>query len=441
MNADNCFVIVGAGVAGLTLAYLLAGEGRRVIVLERDVVAGGLAKSYRYGDYLFDVGPHRFYTEEAEVTAFIDEILGDDKLVIPRSSAVFMSGRFIEWPLTLSALFSIHPRLLLKSLRDMLGRKAGSAVTFEEYIIGRYGRTLYEIFFKPYTEKFLGITCSETAREWAMAGIDRATIDSSVGVDSLFSLAGSMLRRRDPLKFIYPRSGGISVFVDSLVAGIRNRGGEVLLDSEVLGLEMKSGLVTSVRTATRSFPCTQVVWTGPLQALAASLGCAPPSLEYLSLLLFNYRLTSECVVPYQWCYFGEGDIPFNRISFPTMFNRRLAPRGCSGISVEVTCRVGDQLWSDHLSREDAIRKTLLRYGLIPSPEAVAGVVVEKVADAYPVYRTGFQEKVERFIRTLPAANLITAGRTGGFWYNNMDNSISEALQIAARLGPKGRSHA
>lgn len=433
MSVDDRTVIVGGGVAGLTLALCLARAGRRVTVLEQESVIGGLARSYRYDDYLFDVGPHRFFTEESEVTAFIADVLGDDTLLIPRSSAVFMSGRFVEWPLTLAAVFAIKPRLLAKVFFDMVRRKKKGSATFDDYIVGCYGQTLYELFFKPYTEKFLGIPCSDTDREWAIAGIDRATIDKHVGVQDLFALAGSLLRRQAPLQFLYPRSGGIGVFVEKLAADIAAAGGEVRINAGVVGLTLTGDTITAVTTQTGQYPCDQVVWTGSLRGLATCIGVAPPPVEYLSLLLYNYRLTVPCPVPYQWCYFGEAQIPFNRLSFPTSFNPVSAPAGCSGLCVEVTCRTGDALWNDPLAREQVIRRTLLDHGLIPSPDTVSGVAVERVAEAYPVYRSGYREKVNSFIRGLPVSNLILSGRTGGFWYNNMDNSISEALQLAKRL--------
>jgi len=440
MSVDDPVVIVGGGVAGLTLAWCLSKAGRPVTVLERDCAVGGLAKSYRYGDYVFDVGPHRFYTEEPEVTAFIAEILGDDTLLIPRSSAVFMSGRFIEWPLTISALSSITPGLLLNVFLDMFRSKKSGVSTFEEYITGRYGQTLYEIFFKPYTEKFLGISCSDTAREWAIAGIDRATIDSKIGVQSLISLAGSLLRHREPLQFIYPGSAGIGVFVDNLVAGIRASGGDLHLDSGVEGVTVINGEITSVSTKNSEYPCSRIVWTAPLNALAGCLKVARPAVEYLSLVLYNYRLKTPCAVPYQWCYFGEAQIPFNRVSFPTRFNPKLAPTGCSGICVEVTCRTTDPLWSNPMDREPAIRKVLAGYGMILSDDSVEGVAIERVNDAYPVYRTGALDEVRRFTNEIPVSNLTLSGRTGGFWYNNMDNSISEALRLAVDLDQKGMHH-
>lgn len=438
MNADDRIVIVGGGIAGLTLAYVLAKAGKKVVVLERDAVIGGLAKSYQYDGYRFDVGPHRFYTEEPEVTAFIGEILGNDKLLIPRCSALYMAGRFIEWPLTLAAFGSIEPRLLFKVFFDMFRRDGRNVATFEDYIIGRYGQTLYEIFFKPYTEKFLGIPCGETSREWAIAGIDRATIDGRSNEQNLFALARSMLRQRKPLQFIYPGSGGIGIFVDKLAAAIKAAGGEVELNAGAIGLDVLNGAVTAVVTERDIYPCGQIVWTGSLHGLAACLDIAPPAVEYLSLLLYNYRLTAPCQVPYQWCYFGEAQIPFNRVSFPTRFNPALAPTGCSGLCVEVTCRKGNSLWEDPRTREPAIRRALAEYGLIPSLATVSGVAVERVADAYPVYRTGYREQVDRFMQALPLTNLTLSGRTGGFWYNNMDNSIAEALQLATRLDDKER---
>ena len=74
------YVVAGAGVAGLTIGRQLSSGGHRVTVLEKLDVVGGLARSWHYGDFHFDVGPHRFHTENPRVAAFIRETLGLDAI-------------------------------------------------------------------------------------------------------------------------------------------------------------------------------------------------------------------------------------------------------------------------------------------------------------------------------------------------------------------------
>src|SRR5919112_2638019 len=91
--------IVGAGVAGLTIGYQLAQRGYRVTLIERNAVVGGLGRTFHYGNFHFDVRPHRFHTENPRVAAFIREILLEEAIEIPRKSGARMFGKYPEWPL------------------------------------------------------------------------------------------------------------------------------------------------------------------------------------------------------------------------------------------------------------------------------------------------------------------------------------------------------
>ena len=118
------FLVVGAGVAGLTFAHSVLGERRSAVVVERNDHVGGLARSYRYGDFLFDVGPKRFHTEDQEVLDFLFTVLGDDYIVVDRSSAVHLFGRYFPWPLDHRALFRLPFRVMISAGIDLLRRSA-----------------------------------------------------------------------------------------------------------------------------------------------------------------------------------------------------------------------------------------------------------------------------------------------------------------------------
>ena len=180
--------IIGAGVAGLTIAYQLARQGFRVTVIEKNPVVGGLARTFHYGDFHFDVGPHRFHTENRRVADFIRAILKEEAIEIPRKSGARMFGSFHEWPLRPGILLSMPLTLMVRGARDLLFKERLPGESFEADIINKYGRTLYEIFFYPYTQKFLFHSPAELHRDWARAGVNRAVIDKRAASDSLWSL-------------------------------------------------------------------------------------------------------------------------------------------------------------------------------------------------------------------------------------------------------------
>ena len=434
MKSESRTIIVGAGVAGLTLGYRLAARGVPVLVLEKEDDVGGLARSFQTDGFVFDIGPHRFYSEIPEVMAFVHEVLDGDMLTISRRSGVRMFGRYIEWPLALTAILRFPPEVLLRVAYDFVRTRERSEETFETYIIGRYGRTLYEIFFRPYTEKFLGLPSDAVSRDWAAMGIDRAAIDPKMKVDDLLSLAGSLFTRRRPLQFVYPKSGGIGVFCAALTRRIREAGGEVITAAPVEAIRTDGERISGVSAGGREYTCRNLVWTGPIGQGMSLLHGPVPDLSYRSLLIYAYRVAEPPRLDYQWCYFGAADIPFNRVSIPFRFNPALSPPGHTGVCVEVTCRKGDAVWESPEDREPLIRRAMAATGVIGDERNIDGYVVKKVAEAYPVYTLNYAEKVAEALRYAERfSNLKFLGRTAAFWYNNMDHSIEKGLALAREL--------
>src|SRR5579863_4420461 len=150
-------VVVGAGPAGLTAAYELAKHQASVVVLESDSqYVGGISRTVNYRGFRFDIGGHRFFSKSRVVEDLWTEIAGDDMLNRPRSSRIYYDGHFYTYPLKpLEALSKLG---LVESLRCMLSfakariRPTRNPATFEDWVVNQFGRRLFEVFFKTYTE-------------------------------------------------------------------------------------------------------------------------------------------------------------------------------------------------------------------------------------------------------------------------------------------------
>jgi len=433
---DKTVVIAGAGVAGLTLGLLLARQGIRPVLVERDREVGGLARSFTYDDFTFDIGPHRFHTDNPLVDRFVRDALADDLIEIQRKSAVWMAGRYLDWPLDVSAAFKLPFRLLIASALELFKKRECRDDSFESYIISRYGRPLYEVFFRPYTEKFLGLPCAMISKDWAVTGIDRAVIDSSIRVDDMLSLVRAALNPAPPLGFLYPRSGGIGVFARRVAAMIEDAGGRILPGESISGVELEGGKICrAILQGGEVLGCDRLFWTAPITALQRIMGEPAGKLDYLSMLIYNFRVREPARIPYQWCYFGSADVPFNRVSIPSNFNPALSPPGACGVCVEVTCPPGDPRLSNPEQGEPAIRKALADTGLIGRQAAIEGLAIEHIREVYPMYGLDYRLERDRAIQGLSRIpNLHLLGRSGRFWYNNMDNSIEDAMATALRMG-------
>jgi protoporphyrinogen oxidase len=425
--------IVGAGVAGLTIGYQLSRRSYQVTVVERNAVVGGLGRTFHYGDFHFDVGPHRFHTENPRVAAFIREILQEDAIEIPRKSGARMFGKFHEWPLRPSILASMPIALMVKGSKDLVFKEQLPGESFEADIVNKYGRTLYDIFFEPYTRKFLFHSPAELHRDWARAGVNRAVIDKRAASDSLWSLLKNTLMPR-PVEtmFLYPPTG-VGRFSDKLADGIRALGGRIVLGEEVVGIETEGRRISAVLIARERIASDNMVWTGPLTTLNTLLGIKGVDLEYLSTIFYNFEINKPPRYDYQWTYFG-GDEIFSRVTSPEAFLPSTVPPGKSGLCVEVTCRQGDERWRNPERLTDAIVRDLVRTGMIGAEADIQALHIEPVPFTYPIYKLNYLQELTRNLRELGSyANLLLAGRCGRFWYNNMDHSIGQGLTMADKI--------
>src|SRR5436853_2385014 len=164
-------LVLGAGPAGLTAGYLLAKQGYPVIVLEAHEKVGGLAMTEERDGYRFDLGGHRFFTKAIEVDMLWHEVLGDEFLLRPRMSRIYWNNRFLDYPLrgpdVIKKLGPIElTRCMASYLRAALLPKRQEE-SLEDWVTNRFGRRLFELFFKSYTEKVWGAPTTEIRAEWA----------------------------------------------------------------------------------------------------------------------------------------------------------------------------------------------------------------------------------------------------------------------------------
>ena len=430
MKNEN--VVVGAGICGLCLSYLLS-QKESITLIESKNVVGGLSRSFKYGEFTFDIGPHRFHTNDNEVKQLLVNILGDDIEYIIRKSGVYLNGVYHDWPIKPKTLLKLPPKTIINAAKDLIFKKEREVETFEDYIHSKYGKTVYDIFFKQYTKKFTLTQANQIHPIWAKTGIDRAVIDERQSMNSLFDLAkNTFFKSAVKTKFSYCR-GGIGVFSEKLAKRIRDNGSKIITDSPITGIKVKDDKIIHLETLDKNIFPKHVFWTAPITTLTKLLDFQKPDLEFLSTIIYNIEIKGENNSKYQWCYFRDDDISFVRTSTPLLFSKSLAPEGKSSICVEVTCKQGDKTWKNPESKLDNIRESLYNAKLIPQNN-IEAIHIEKIPDTYPLYKLNFQEELNKVKKQISKIENITLnGRCGKFWYNNMDHSIKDAINTYKKI--------
>ncbi|HMI80836.1 MAG TPA: NAD(P)/FAD-dependent oxidoreductase [Solirubrobacterales bacterium] len=436
--------VLGAGPAGLTAAYRLVGRGLPVVVFEADDQVGGLARTVCRDGYRFDLGGHRFFTKSAEVEALWEELLGPELLVRPRLSRIYWRGRFIEYPLRpADVLAKVGPLELVRSLgsyaRAQLRRK-GAEESYEEWVSSRFGRRLFELFFKTYTEKVWGVGTDELRAEWAAQRIAGLSLWSALraalpggGGEGPKSLIG---------EFRYPRLGPGQMW-EEMARRVELGGGELRLGARVEAIEHVDGRVTAVQAGGERVEVSAAISSIPLRTLAGVAEPAPPrevtegaaGLRYRDFLTVALPIEGEPPFPDNWIYVHDPGVRVGRIQNFRAWSPWMTPdprRSCLGL--EYFCFEGDELWG--AADEELVelgRREVAALGLV-DPERVAGGHVVRVPKAYPVYDAAYAGRVERVRDWLGGlSNLQQIGRNGLHRYNNSDHSMLTAMRAVENL--------
>ncbi len=457
MSETDRILIIGAGPAGLAAGYRLAGQGRDVCVLEMDPeYVGGISRTVRFKGFYFDIGGHRFFSKSQEVEQFWTEVLPDDMLVRSRSSRIYYRGRLFSYPLRpLEAFRKLGP---VESAQCALSyiwarlRPAKPPVSFEDWVVRQFGRRLFEIFFKTYTEKVWGMHCAEISAEWAAQRIKGLSVRRVIQNSFTTQPAD-----QDPSKvvktligaFRYPRRGP-GMLWEACARKIRERGGAVLLDRRVTSCSYDAASKAwSVEATSQSGEATtyrgsHVICSAPLSQLVQQLSPRPSgaamrasqALRYRDFLTVALILRDTNSFPDNWIYIHDPRVRVGRIQNFKSWSPEMVPDPeltCYGL--EYFCFEGDGLWSSSDTDLIALATAeLIQIGLASKADIVDAHVVRQ-RKAYPIYDAEYGEHVNTIREELESRypRLWAVGRNGMHKYNNQDHSVMTGMLTAANI--------
>ena len=453
-------VVVGAGPAGLTAAYLLAKLGHPVTVLEADDIVGGISRTSQYKGYRFDIGGHRFFTKIEPVQALWEELLGPEFISVPRMSRIHYSGRYFDYPL--KAMNALQGLGLFNAIRIVLSylhaRLYPNPVeeNFEQWVSNRFGKRLYQIFFKTYTEKVWGIPCTEIRAEWAAQRIQGLSLARAI------LSATALTRRSTKIKslineFRYPRLGPGQMW-EAARDRLQGMGNRVLMGSYVTKIECSvddttgerqvTGVVAKTASGEEFFAADHVISTMPVRSLVRALSPAPPpafaeaaqGLRYRDFMVVALILNGENLFPDNWIYIHTPGVKVGRIQNFNNWSQAMVPEaGRTCLGLEYFCFKGDGLWTS--SDEELIAlatRELGELGLAQPSDVVDGTVI-RMPKAYPIYDSQYRECLDKVREWIdPITNLHTVGRNGMHKYNNQDHSMLTAMMAIWNM--QGASH-
>jgi protoporphyrinogen oxidase len=452
-------LVIGAGPAGLTAAYLLSKEGRSVAVLEKDPrYVGGISRTVDHNGYLVDIGGHRFFSKSREIVALWEEILPDDFLDRPRLSRIYYDGKFYAYPLR--AFEALRNLGVLKSAACVASyayarlRPVPDAKTFHQWVRNHFGEKLFSIFFKTYTEKVWGMSCDEISADWAAQRIKGLDLGAAIRD----AIARTFKRKRkQPAgggqiktlieSFRYPRRGP-GMMWDAAARKIRGNGGTVALGRSVERLAWDAAKriwTVDARLADGSletWTAQNILSSAAIGDLARALKPAPISLLHARALRYRDFLIVALIarngerMPDNWIYIHDPSVKVGRVQNFASWSPEMVPNpDFVSLGMEYFCFEGDGLWA--MADADLIamaKGEIEKIGLIRADDVVDACVVRQ-RKAYPVYDEDYAEHVAQIRRdfetSFPTLHLV--GRNGMHKYNNQDHAMMTAILTARNI--------
>lgn len=431
-------VIIGGGVAGLMAGIKLLQEGKSVNIIEKESRVGGQCRSELFkakdDEYRFDYGGHRFITNNKELLDFVEEILGDDLLVSQRSSVILHQSRVYDYPLNLSNLLKKAPfSLLFGAFKDAI--KMIFKITkpddksFESWIKSRFGKTLYDNFFAPYTHKLWGIKPSLLSADWAGQRI--SLIDLKDVLKRLLLINKNSVRTYAK-EYRYPKYG-FGELPLKMAKRFEELGGTIFLNSDVEVFEYDKDRIKSVVTKDKVFAAEYVISTMPLNEMSLKLGFYS-GLRFRSLRFLCLALDMDDFSPYTWQYVSDFELLPTRIQEPKRRSRYMSPDSKSSIMLEIPCNNGDDIWN--MDKEELlkiVKRDLKKLGFDIEDKIINSFVFE-TKHAYTMMDLEYKDNRDKTITYLKRfENLVMAGRQGTFRYIFLDTAMETGLMAAKMI--------
>ncbi len=497
-------IIIGAGPAGLTAALELQRHSDvHPIVLEATSEIGGISRTIRYNGNRMDIGGHRFFSKSDRVMEWWLDVMpaattdgagsaipisyqnkqrtiqsGEQNLdpesndlvmlIRPRKSRIYFLRKFFDYPIKLTpeTLRGLGlPRTVKVGFSYLRARffPRKPETSLEDFIVNRFGKQLYGLFFESYTEKVWGVHPRHISAEWGAQRIKGLSLTSAVKhfVKQAFSgkkkgsgdLSQKGVETSLIERFLYPKFGPGQLW-EHVASLVQSNGGELHMRTRVTELRVEGNKISEVVAVdaegkTHVFPADYVVSTMPIQHLIRCLQCPIPAevkevsegliyRDFITVgLLVNKLLVTEpdgSPLKDTWIYIQEPDVTVGRLQ---IFNNwspwMVADRSKMWIGLEYFCNDTDPLWK---MQDEDIKKFAVaemeKIGILKASDVLDGHVV-RVPKTYPAYFGTYDrfDVIQKF--TDRFENLFLVGRNGMHKYNNQDHSMLTAMAAAENI--------
>ncbi len=426
--------IIGAGPAGITAAYQLSKSIKNIHVFESSNSVGGLSKSIILWGQTVDIGPHRFFSKDKRINDLWLEIVKNDYEMVNRLTRIYYKKKFYDYPLKpFNALYNLGFFEAIRCFFSYLAARLNPikvVVSFEDWVKNRFGKRLFQFFFKTYSEKLWGISCKDLDADFAAQRIKKLSLFEAIK-NAVFSDKKNHHKTLVD-QFAYPHEGTGMVY-ERMSNEIIKNDGKIFLETKVNRVIIKDNKATAIVLEDGTVhEYDHIISTMPITLLVSRIQDAPlnilentKQLKYRNTIIVYLKVEAIDLFPDNWLYIHSDDLKMGRLTnFRNWVPQINGNENSTICALEYWCYEEEDFWSwDNNKLIDLATKELIFTGLIGDATISDGKVY-RIPKCYPVYDKGYKERlnpIENYLKSIK--NLYPIGRYGSFKYNNQDHSI------------------
>ncbi len=453
-------VILGGGVAGLSCAYRLSLAGKKVVVLEKENVVGGLARTVEFQGFQFDFCAHRFHSPDPKLMEEVKQLMAENFESHKQKSRILMFGKYVKYPYELQNLLRAMPlwqtALCGVNFCWAVARKplwTRTPKNYRDWFVRLFGYQLYRVMCEQYTRKIWGRDPALISADWAdqrfagpnLSKLIKKTLRKLMRMDFSSYALEDMELAPDSGTFYYPKIGGIQAMPKRFAQVATQNGATVITGARVASIDPLSrtvsyesgGAMHTVQAA------EELISTIPLHAFSALSTVPAPEpvqealqqLSYMDIIFVLLIVERPQISNDTWLYFPGTDVAFNRAVEFRNWSPSMAQPGRTSLCLDITVTPENRELCS-LSDDDLVRRCISdceRVGLCGRAEVSVGKVL-RIPYAYPVYDLQYKERLTTIVSWLESfPRVYCLGRTGIFRYNNSDGSVDMGFRLAERL--------
>lgn len=432
-------VIVGAGITGLTTAYLLTREGEKCIILEKNKEIGGCCHSFKLDDIIFDLGPHFFfYNPDFEAERFMMHLLEEEKIIKKRFRfSIFQNNKHWKFPIGLIDMLLYPMEYKLQLLKRLFTkRKKGDidAVDAKHEMVKKIGITYYNKTIAPMLKSKSLLPGSQIHRDW-LRRVDRNINNEKEPFLPIPPLKHIWITIQQVLyqAYLYPETG-YKEFPQKLWEKFNQMNGKTVLDCGEITFIKGNDYIQKVVAREKEFITKNVIWTGTVNDLNDVIESNAPKIKYIKVIivLLSYNQKKRIRRPFGYIYYPEESIIFNRIYYPSAIFGSKMPANREGICLEINYI--NEL--DNMSDINIINRTVMdadKLGLFKKDQLRQSKII-RLGESLPIYDLDYENKIkETFKDVHRCRNLYSIGRLGGYYFCMTPAAVNQGIKMARHL--------